>query len=97
MKFRNYQHLLEHMSKTQQVIVTISLWGYSTGRMTFQVPFDNIKKFLDGDMIFKYGDFPLKFKDIKGKPHTFNMYKLKISKVDYIETKELRPKEADKE
>lgn len=85
MKFRNYKQLLEEMSKSKQVIITISLWTYSSKRMVYKVPFEQLKQYLDSDMIFKYGDFKLSFKTVNDKQISYQMYKLKISKVDYVE------------
>lgn len=85
MKCRNYKQVLEHLNKSKQVVLTISLWTYSSPRMTFRVAFDEIKSHLDGDLCFGWGDFKIKFTPLQGEPRSFWANKLRISKVDYVE------------
>lgn len=85
MKYRNYKQLLEQISKDKQIIVGISLWTYHSKRLVFRVSFDTIKKYLDGDMLFKHGDHPVNFNTLDNERRRFTMDKLKIAKVDYIE------------
>lgn len=85
MKFRNYKDLLHNLSKDNQIIVTISLWAYRGKRMTFKLPFHELTKYVDGDMIIKYGDYKLKFIATNGKKYSFDMYSLKIAKVDSVD------------
>lgn len=84
MKFRNYKQLLEQISQSKQIFLTISLWTYNSKRMVFKVPFEQIKQYLDQDIIFKYGVHKLKFTS-NGEQFSFLMDKLRIAKVDYIE------------
>ncbi|MED1125262.1 hypothetical protein [Bacillus atrophaeus] len=85
MKFKSYKALIKKMNEKKEVIVTISLWTYSSKRMTYCVPFSEIEKYLDGDMLFKYGDFKVKFTLLNGERRSFEMYKLKIAKVDSVQ------------
>lgn len=84
MKFRNYKHMLEELSKYQEVLVTISLWTYSSKRMTYTVPYKAIRNCLNGDMAFKYNKQILKFRH-KGSVIKHQLNTLKIAMVDYVE------------
>lgn len=84
MKFQNYKSLLQGLSKDNEIIVTISLWAYRGKRMTFKLPFHELTKYVDGDMIIKYGDYKFKFTAINGKKYSFDMRGLKIAKVDSV-------------
>ncbi|MEX3713509.1 hypothetical protein ABFV99_13990 [Cytobacillus horneckiae] len=53
--------------------------------MTFKLPFHELTKYVDGDMIIKYGDYKLKFIATNGKKYSFDMYSLKIAKVDSVD------------
>lgn len=85
LKYRNYKQVLTEISKQKQVLVTISLWTHNSKRMSYKVPFEQLRGYMDGDMSFKYGNYKLSFKTINDKQVSFQMYKLRIAKVDYIE------------
>lgn len=87
MKFINYKWLLEEISKKQEILLRISIWTYSSKRMTFTVPYEQVKQCLDDSMIFKYNDQNLKF-SVGEKKFKFKLNELKIAKVDYVELKE---------
>ena len=86
MKFKSYRQLLTEINKVKPVMLRISLWTYSSGRMSYRVSFDQLQKYLDADLLFDdhYHDI-LKFEDVRGEKRKFHMNKLKIAKVDYVE------------
>jgi hypothetical protein len=86
MKFRSYKNILEEINKQKQVILTISLWTYSSKRMTFNVPYDSIKYCFDWDMILtgnKNGK--VTFTTVAGEQHNYWYDKLRIAKLDCVE------------
>jgi hypothetical protein len=86
MEFRSYKNVLEELNKRKPVTLTISLWTYSSKRMTFKVPFDSIKKCFDWDMTLT-GDRKgkLTFTTVNGKTRSFWYRELKIAKLDSVE------------
>ncbi|PGK52043.1 hypothetical protein CN918_30090 [Priestia megaterium] len=83
---RNFKQVVNEINKHNRVLVTISLWTYSSGRMTFNVPFDSIKQCLDKDMLLTSDKSDrVTFVDIRGKEHSFPYDKLKIAKLDYLD------------
>jgi hypothetical protein len=87
MKFGGYKYLLEHLNKTKQVVVTVSLWTYSSKRQIFRIPFDEAKKYFDKDMIWSAYSRKFKFTATNGKPFSFGENTLKIVKVDSVDIK----------
>jgi hypothetical protein len=86
MKFRSYKNVLEELNKKTPVSLTISLWTYSSKRMTFEVPFDSIKDCFDWDMILT-GNRKEKvvFTTVDGKQHIYWYNKLRIAKLDHVD------------
>lgn len=86
MKFRSYKNVLEELNKKTPVTVTISLWTYSSKRMTFEVPFDSIKACFDWDMILTGNQKEkVAFTTVDGKTYSYWYNKLKIAKLDHVE------------
>lgn len=86
MKFRSYKNILEEINKRSEVILTISLWTYSSKRMTFNVPFNSIKDCFDWDMILignKKGK--VSFTTATGEKQSYWYDKLRIAKLDSVE------------
>lgn len=86
MKFRSYKNVLEELNKKNPVTVTISLWTYSSKRMTFDVTFDSIKACFDWDMIL-VGNKKEKvvFTTVDGKTYSYWYNQLRIAKLDHVE------------
>jgi hypothetical protein len=90
MEFRSYKNVLEELNKRNPVTLTISLWTYSSKRMTFKVPFDSIKKCFDWDMILTGNPKgKVTFTESNGKKHSFWYRELKIAKLDSVEIPDL--------
>lgn len=85
-RFRSYKNVLEEVNKKNNVVLTVSLWTYSSGKMTFNVPFDSIKQCFDWDMVLT-GDKNGKvtFSTVTGEEHSYLSDKLKIAKLDCVE------------
>lgn len=86
MKFRSYKNILEEINKQEEVILMISLWTYSSKRMTFNVPFNSIKHCFDWDMVLtgnKNGK--VTFTTVDGEQHNYWYDKLRIAKLDSVE------------
>lgn len=86
MRFRSYKNILEEINKRNEIILTISLWTYSSKRMTFNVPFHSIKHCLDSDMLIKGNkNGKVTFTTVKSEQHNYWYDKLRIAKLDSVE------------
>ncbi len=91
MKFYNYKNLLREFAKKKRVVVGISVWLYSSKRMAFKVDFSRYHHLFENDMELKancraYKDYhTLQFKDLRGNKFNFDVKKIRIAKVDFVE------------
>lgn len=85
MKFRNYKDLLEKLNEDNEIIITVSLWTYSSKRQIFKTTFNQIKNHFSPDMFFNHRGGKFHFIDVNGKDFSFRKENLKIVKVDYAE------------
>lgn len=89
MKLKNYKTLLDKLDAIKPVFVTISMWTYSSKRITMKVAFKQLAPYVDGDMIFNYSDRKMKLTDVvTDKKFAKPLNQLKIAKVDFVEIHE---------
>lgn len=89
--FKNYRDLLEHLNEVAPITVVVSLWTYSSRKMTFKLPLEDTYNNFDNDLNYTYrGEF-FKFKTVSGKEHKFSNSDLKTVKVDYVITAGQKP------
>lgn len=85
MKVNNYKHLLDEMSKSKKVILTISLMTDRSKRMKYKVPYEQLKHRLDENMGIKNVRSNLKFITTNNKEYKFKIGKLRSAEVDNVE------------
>jgi hypothetical protein len=86
LEFRSYKDILEEINKRNEVILTVSLWTYSSKRMTFNVPFNSIKHCFDRDMVLTGNkNSKVTFTTVTGEQYNYWYDKLRIAKLDSVE------------
>ena len=85
MQFYNYKQLLREISKSKDVVVTLSIWTYRSKRMVFKAYLKNIDPHFDKDMFYNNKHNNFTFKSVNGKMFKAHRSDLKIVKVDCVE------------
>ena len=83
-RYHSYKDLLTEMEKTQDVILTISIWVYGKPKRTVRAHLRDVRPFLSKELIINPGKRDLQFKTLDVRTVNIPAARIHIAKVDYV-------------